>query len=936
MRKTFTLIFLLVLFSVYSFGQVQILKPSNYKTTDNVYNLSAPSFYGDCWTLDKARAKFGDSAVYYYEYSARAGWFRGASSLAYGGDYRQTSELTGETINGNYATWLFDIDTSTSYLVYNYILSSGNAASNAYFKLNRFGESIAIDSVRFDLRENNDPSYGRPGVGVLKGVWVPISIVDLYRLPKGFSISIGADTLTGFSLIRADAIRILKSDVDGPDLEFGKRPFSFDSARVEESFGDVGLGVTLEKSIKVYNLGNKELVINGFDFVLNTGRFTNSTILPLKIAPGGKSEIKIAFRPYQEEFAVDTLIVKSNDPMEPQAKLPVSGKGINYYFILNGSDPNSAEPNYNAPYNNPNDPNHPKYTEGVSDPSGSWMNSGSVSPFPFPIVGGNKYSRVTTSVGINVWCNYNFTLEPDKFGTYIMEYSGPYYSSNATSNAAIIVKTPFIQDSMTAIFSEESLQLDGFWRQLGTTWSLNGGMPTNIQFYNANRSDEYLRADLLRIRKIPSKPTISAEYYGPNTYYYGSISVYPAVRAQNPLTNKHTFKINSNGESMIRIDSIYLRRGWDYKILDKLNFPIELPAVNGQLSITVEFDPTVIFSGIVDTLIIKSNADNYPVLFTRFYGSGIGDVITADDADEVTYCYPPTPIDYNLATDPANAGKWFFITGSGTNNRRLLGQIYYMKGDAENTDLDKKNLSFVEWYPAFPLKQGVATAEPDSFDVYAVLPAGSSISSPAAKYVIYEYGGKPTVKIISQNAYDATLNPTGVPTSGEVNLGRYQFLRGGKDSHGNGAIYGHVELWNDTSLVTEYYKNTYPNPAKKDTHFVRADAIIFRQAAPPGTLYVVEPEVPTKYELSQNYPNPFNPTTNIRFSLVNFGKVSIKVYDMLGREVRTIINDNMKPGNYTIEWNGKNNFGHSVSSGTYFYRIITNKFIQTKKMLLMK
>jgi len=89
--------------------------------------------------------------------------------------------------------------------------------------------------------------------------------------------------------------------------------------------------------------------------------------------------------------------------------------------------------------------------------------------------------------------------------------------------------------------------------------------------------------------------------------------------------------------------------------------------------------------------------------------------------------------------------------------------------------------------------------------------------------------------------------------------------------------------------------------------------------------------VPTRFELSQNYPNPFNPTTTINFDLPVDGKVSIKLFDMMGREVATLVNENKTAGYYTLNFNASN-----YSSGTYFYRIDAGSFVSTKKMMLVK
>lgn len=94
--------------------------------------------------------------------------------------------------------------------------------------------------------------------------------------------------------------------------------------------------------------------------------------------------------------------------------------------------------------------------------------------------------------------------------------------------------------------------------------------------------------------------------------------------------------------------------------------------------------------------------------------------------------------------------------------------------------------------------------------------------------------------------------------------------------------------------------------------------------------------LPSTYTLDQNYPNPFNPETVISFSLPKSGNVQIKIYDVLGNEVRTLIDEERFAGKHNIYWNSTDNFGKRVSSGVYFYTISADNFTQTKKMVLMK
>ena len=90
-------------------------------------------------------------------------------------------------------------------------------------------------------------------------------------------------------------------------------------------------------------------------------------------------------------------------------------------------------------------------------------------------------------------------------------------------------------------------------------------------------------------------------------------------------------------------------------------------------------------------------------------------------------------------------------------------------------------------------------------------------------------------------------------------------------------------------------------------------------------------EVVQGYELKQNYPNPFNPTTNIKFSTLKDGFVSLKVYDLTGKEVSNLVSKNLKSGAYVVDYNAS-----ELSSGVYIYKLITNDFTSTKKMTLIK
>ena len=94
--------------------------------------------------------------------------------------------------------------------------------------------------------------------------------------------------------------------------------------------------------------------------------------------------------------------------------------------------------------------------------------------------------------------------------------------------------------------------------------------------------------------------------------------------------------------------------------------------------------------------------------------------------------------------------------------------------------------------------------------------------------------------------------------------------------------------------------------------------------------------LPRDFSLSQNYPNPFNPSTIISYDVPAVSNVSISIYDMLGRNVITLVNEQQQAGSHTVEWNGMNSSGIQVTSGIYFYRLEAGQSAITKKMLLLR
>jgi polyhydroxybutyrate depolymerase len=150
------------------------------------------------------------------------------------------------------------------------------------------------------------------------------------------------------------------------------------------------------------------------------------------------------------------------------------------------------------------------------------------------------------------------------------------------------------------------------------------------------------------------------------------------------------------------------------------------------------------------------------------------------------------------------------------------------------------------------------------------------------------------------------------------------------------------KMESDNYYIMEISENCPPNTKipfeleiSSNNHFFWRDTFFIEIVNP--TVDINSKEItPKQFGLSQNYPNPFNPTTTITYELSKTTYVVLKIYDILGNEVRTLLNKQELSGYHSAVWDGKNDFGNKVSSGLFLYRLQAGDFVQTKKMMLLK
>jgi hypothetical protein len=148
--------------------------------------------------------------------------------------------------------------------------------------------------------------------------------------------------------------------------------------------------------------------------------------------------------------------------------------------------------------------------------------------------------------------------------------------------------------------------------------------------------------------------------------------------------------------------------------------------------------------------------------------------------------------------------------------------------------------------------------------------------------------------------------------------------------------YHHIEDYMHTAGV-ELISGTWTIVATDGENDVYAENGPFTLTIDGSQLNINESElIPESFALHANYPNPFNPTTTISYDLPEQAQVTLGIYDLLGKQIKTLVNQSQDAGNRTAVWDGTDDLGRQVSAGVYLYQIEAGDFTQTRKMVLLK
>ncbi|MCZ6777251.1 MAG: DNRLRE domain-containing protein [Ignavibacteria bacterium] len=142
--------------------------------------------------------------------------------------------------------------------------------------------------------------------------------------------------------------------------------------------------------------------------------------------------------------------------------------------------------------------------------------------------------------------------------------------------------------------------------------------------------------------------------------------------------------------------------------------------------------------------------------------------------------------------------------------------------------------------------------------------------------------------------------------------------------------FGWLVLGDESSPTTTKRFDSRQNPVEADRPVLTV--------AYTGVVSIEEPreDFPFDFSISQNYPNPFNPVTTIRYSLPNGLHVILEIHDNLGRKIKTLVHERQGSGTHQVQWDGTNEEGREVATGVYVYRLRTESFVETRKMVLLR
>jgi len=277
-------------------------------------------------------------------------------------------------------------------------------------------------------------------------------------------------------------------------------------------------------------------------------------------------------------------------------------------------------------------------------------------------------------------------------------------------------------------------------------------------------------------------------------------------------------------------------------------------------------------------------------------------------------------LEYNITTP----GKYYVrVLGSKNGSTYATGPYQLMTRTGPGTDLREPNDG-----PAFGFFNLATAASFNYSDTANTLDPGVGLPGVDWDYFsIVAATGQTITPLVQSKSFKSASTLTHVQVSLFRKSAFSTALTSVSVTDGSDAQFSYPVTVADTYYVA--VTNTVPSEAGPGARYK------LMIGSPTGVLDNVI-SLPKEFALDQNYPNPFNPSTTIRFALPKDAMVTLKVYDVLGREVRTLVNQRVSAGYQQVIWDGRNETGAHVASGMYIYHISAGDFTSTKKMMMLK
>ncbi|GEM_PF-1129347 len=414
------------------------------------------------------------------------------------------------------------------------------------------------------------------------------------------------------------------------------------------------------------------------------------------------------------------------------------------------------------------------------------------------------------------------------------------------------------------------------------TSTVNDGQ-LNIDFTSVTNTFSFVSAvEVVAVTPPPNVPDISV---APLSLDYGQVLIGQTLDLTTTVSNVGTQPLDVTGLTTTNST---------YSVVSPTT-PFTVPAGGSQV-VTVRFTPTVaaVETGSLD---IASNDPDEPVVSVALTGEGI--------------------------TTPPLA---FRINAGGSNYTDVNGDLFvadkaFVPGDFgySGTTQTRTFTNPISGTTDDVLYQSIRGANGTFSYIFDNLPVGS--------YDVTLFFTEPVANSAGTRLFDVTAE-------GVLVLNDFDIFAtaGGKN------IALPVTF---TSTVNDGQLNIDFTSVTNTFSFVSAIAVVQNPGAKPDESgknpnVGIEAHIPNKFELDQNYPNPFNPSTTIRYALPETSPVKLLIFDLNGRQVKTLVEGVQSAGQHQVVWDGKDDVGRTVTSGVYFYRLRSGNVVLTKKMLMMK